>query len=226
MTTESTATPAQQIAAGYAVEGQALDLGAFAETSVGDLNGDGVDDVVVADNHSSRLYVMRNSPFIEFSTGTVDFGSQTVGSTSPAASVIADNAGVAPLDIAAVEVLGDGFGKGSDSCSARRLELGQTCEVEARFAPGEAGDHDGALDFVSNDPDGELFVDLLGLGLAPTPTPPVSRPPDTVAPAFSSLSLTANAFYVGSQSTAVAAARIPTGTTVRYGCPRRRQCCL
>jgi hypothetical protein len=92
--------------------------------AVGDFPRDGVDDLVVGDEHQSVSYVMRNSPYTLFDTDTLDFGDVRVGAVSAPQAVEIANAGVAPLSIQDVTAEGDGFSLASNSCP-RRLAFAQ-----------------------------------------------------------------------------------------------------
>jgi hypothetical protein len=154
-------------------------LSGLGRLAVGDFNEDDVDDLVVG---GSRLYPMRNSPFATFDPDTFDFGNVQGALVS---TVQIGNAGIAPLRIEGVAVDGNGFSLASHDCT-HAVTFGNTCVARARFAPPAIGAYTGTLVLSSNDPDGDLGVELRGQRLPPLTRTPVARPPGPVvsAPPF------------------------------------------
>ena len=150
--------------------------------AVADMTADGIDDLVVGDAYSSTgvLSLLRNAPFLTVSELELDFGDLTPGQRV-ALPLSAGNLGIAPLNLTAVEVSGPGFAKPADGCSGRRLEFGETCDLQLSYTNVDYEREDfGQAVFVSDDVQPRFAVDLFGFGVlrpAPPPPPPAAPPP-------------------------------------------------
>ena len=114
-----------------------------------DLTGTGVDD-------------FRGTP----SPGSLDFGSQPVGTTTPFQTVTFTNDGGSPIPVTAVVRTGStGFKLGPiTGCTAALVPVGGSCKVKVRFQPGVEGPQSGTLQFVSGALDSPDTVSLTGTG--------------------------------------------------------------
>lgn len=166
--------------------GDQVDVVRLLSLAVGDLDLDGVDDIVTSENFNvpGRLLVLRNAPFATFDQDPVDFGSVSVGATTQRTLTIG-NEGVPDLDIRATTVEGAAFAKSADSCTGDPLATGGSCKIDLAFAP-ESGEHEGLVIIESDDPDAVVGVELVGIGVPipveqSTTTPPVAAAPTTSA---------------------------------------------
>jgi hypothetical protein len=154
----------------------ALQYSRIRSVVAGDFNEDGVDDVVVGDDYNTRMFMMRNAPLPVSPTAEIDFGEQRLGAGPATKTVELANGGVAPLDVAQVSVLGEGFGAGRDGCTGARLQYGQACSGDVTFMATEPGDYEGALELSSNAADSLLYLPLFGTGVAAPPSSPPASP--------------------------------------------------
>jgi hypothetical protein len=103
-----------------------------------------------------------SSPLTASPSG-VSFGSETVGSTSPAQSVTVSNPGSAAVSMASVGVTGP-FSE-TNNCGTS-LAAGASCTVSVLFAPTASGSASGTLSVNSSAPGSPLTVALSGTGTA------------------------------------------------------------
>lgn len=106
------------------------------------------------------------SPKISVTPALFDFGTYSVGQSSPPQTFTVKNVGSAPLILGTVSLGGlDGsdFDLTADACSAHTVALNGTCTVQVKFAPTASGPRSGTLTIPSNDPDlPEVIVPLTG----------------------------------------------------------------
>jgi hypothetical protein len=104
-------------------------------------------------------------PDLQPSTTRLVFGEVPIGQSSPVQLLLIENAGDAPLSIGTLSVEG---GRPSEylfspgNCALQTLVAGQTCSIGVVFAPQLEGARISRLRIESNDPDGAVFVDLIG----------------------------------------------------------------
>jgi hypothetical protein len=103
------------------------------------------------------------SAVVSLSPGSLNFGSQTVGTTSSSQAVTLSNTGNATLSISGITVSGD-FGQANNCGSS--LGAGNSCSIYVTFAPTSSGTRTGTLS-VSDDAAGSpQTVSLSGTGAA------------------------------------------------------------
>ena len=124
---------------------------------VGDINGDGHPDVVIADyNHGLVvLYHRKDEPDISVSPSQVSFGPVALGDTV-SSTVTIQNAGAVLLNVGTLSITGTDasqFQKGNDSCSSSALTPGSTCSTDIVFSPTTKGPKSSTLTIPSDDPD-------------------------------------------------------------------------
>jgi hypothetical protein len=109
---------------------------------------------------------------------SMDFGTREVG-TSKDEIVAVTNAGPGNLSIgvASLSAGGPGFSLQMDTCSARLLELGQTCSIVVRFEPLTAAGYPNQLllPTLSGDFNATTRVTLSGAGILPVALPATGR---------------------------------------------------
>jgi P pilus assembly chaperone PapD len=111
------------------------------------------------------------APALTLNSTSIDFGSLTVGSTSPPRSVTLTNSGNAPLAISAVSITGADPGSFAISAGgdAGTLAPGSSRTISITFSPTTPGGHSAGLTIASNAPGGPHLVILSGTGLAAEP---------------------------------------------------------
>ena len=94
---------------------------------------------------------------------SLSFSSQAVGTTSAPQQVVIANTGTLPLQVSSIGISGD-FSE-TDTCAGQSIAPGNTCAVEASFAPTQTGARSGMLTLYANLPSGgQLTVPLNGIG--------------------------------------------------------------
>ena len=141
--------------------------------AVGDINGDGKDEIAVVQGNLHILSARELRPQqISSSPSSVDFGSLAVGQTSDSLLTIS-NKGEIDLQIGAIpEFATSDFEKIGDSCSNATIEPGKQCVVRVLFSPTRVGIAPAiSLAIPSNDPATPiLFIPLSGAGVGSTLT--------------------------------------------------------
>lgn len=94
----------------------------------------------------------------------LDFGSETVGSTSAAQTVTVTNTGTSTLTTTEIE-LPDAYLE-QDTCVGKTLAAGGTCTISVSFDPPSTGAQDGTMVIKTNVSGGQLTVALTGTGVA------------------------------------------------------------
>jgi FG-GAP-like repeat/Abnormal spindle-like microcephaly-assoc'd, ASPM-SPD-2-Hydin/FG-GAP repeat len=119
------------------------------------------------------------SPQVLLSTGSLTFGAQTVGTTSPSQNVTISNQSGTLLSIMQVVISGD-FAQ-TNNCGTS-LAAGGTCQILVTFTPTAAGSRTGSLTINDNAFGSPQTVTLTGTGQVapPPPAPVVSLTPATV----------------------------------------------
>jgi hypothetical protein len=98
------------------------------------------------------------------SAGSLTFGNQVVGTTSPTQSLALSNYGTKSLSIAGVAVTAN-FGE-ADTCSSSNLASGASCTINVTFTPSATGSLNGTLSVSDNAPGSPQTVSLSGTGVA------------------------------------------------------------
>lgn len=103
---------------------------------------------------------------------TLNFNSQTLGTTSPPQAVSLNNTGSATLTISGVSISGpnasDFFvANTSNNCAGGSLLVGASCTVGVAFSPQAVGNLSATLEIFDNSAQSPRTVALTGIGLAP-----------------------------------------------------------
>jgi hypothetical protein len=106
----------------------------------------------------------------------VDFGSQTVGTSSSARTVTISNDGTSSVSVSSVSTTGD-FAQ-TNTCGTS-LAAGATCAVNITFSPTASGSRSGTLTVSTSDPNGPTNIGLSGNGTAAGPA--LSASPSSLA---------------------------------------------
>ena len=105
-----------------------------------------------------------------------DLGIISAGKASPDKSITVSNNGYVDLVIGSVTLKGVNpadFTKTSDSCSGKKLQRLETCNVTVSFSPAAAGAKSALLEVPSSEPTTPILnVNLSGTALVPDNTPP------------------------------------------------------
>ncbi|MDO8628888.1 MAG: choice-of-anchor D domain-containing protein, partial [Phycisphaerales bacterium] len=101
-------------------------------------------------------------PALNLSASAYDFGGVLVGESRDWTFTLS-NSGQQVLDINQIAVDGAYYSLGNGGGFS--LSQGESTDLTVTFAPEDAGQFDGTVTIVSNDPDGDVFVNLTGLGL-------------------------------------------------------------
>lgn len=107
----------------------------------------------------------RPGPRASLSATSHDFGQIEVGTQSAPVTFTITNAGTLPLTVGAVGLSGpaaEQFSVSAGTCAAATLAPGETCSLQARFAPSGPGSHAAAITIDSNDPAGSATIALTG----------------------------------------------------------------
>jgi hypothetical protein len=141
--------------------------------AVGDFNGDGRLDMVVADLTNSTASVLLqpglvSGPNASLSSTSLNFATQLVGTISPAQSVMLTNYGTATLNITGIAATTN-FGE-TDNCGLS-VAAGTSCTISVTFAPGAVDNLAGTLSITDNAPGSPQTVSLNGVGTVVTLVP-------------------------------------------------------
>ncbi len=100
---------------------------------------------------------------ISVSLGTIDFGNQNVGATSPPISVRVTNSGNGPFEVRSVTGVGD-FGFTSNCVGT--IQPGGGCTIDITFSPLVAGPASGLISVNTTAQQGQSSVLLMGAGIS------------------------------------------------------------
>jgi uncharacterized repeat protein (TIGR01451 family) len=110
------------------------------------------------------------APVASVAPQSVDFGSQTTGTTSPTHLVTLGNTGTGPLVIGSATIgglNGADFATSADTCTGSTLAPGTACTVSVAFSPSAAGSRSATLQFTDNAAGSPQSVPLTGMGVEP-----------------------------------------------------------
>ena len=113
------------------------------------------------------------SPVASFSSASVTFGNQQVGTTSAVHPVTLSNTGTAPLNINSIFISGanfSDFAPQTNNCPSN-LAINASCQINVKFTPAALGTRTASIIFKDNASDSPQSVLLSGTG---TGTPPVA----------------------------------------------------
>ncbi|MGH9431063.1 MAG: FG-GAP-like repeat-containing protein [Terriglobia bacterium] len=140
----------------------------FSPTAPGPLNGT----ITVTDNANNQAGSQQTVPLsgtgsttaVYLSTGSLAFGSQSIGTVSPPQPVTLTNVGTTPVTISSITASAN-FSE-TNNCNAP-LRAGGFCTVEVSFAPAAPGTLNGTLTVAFNAPGSPETVALSGTGTGP-----------------------------------------------------------
>jgi hypothetical protein len=113
--------------------------GGLAGLVAGDFNTDGKTDVLVAGTPSAIL-LQGLFPAANVSSSSIVFGTQAIGTTSPAQMVTLTNTGTTTLDVSNINLTGVSAGEfAQTSTCGPTLATGANCQVSVTFTPTMAG---------------------------------------------------------------------------------------
>jgi hypothetical protein len=142
--------------------------------SVGDINGDGFNDVVLADYNDGLvvLYNIRGPaiPNIDVFPSSVNFGSVFLGH-SGSRDITIYNRGTGGLTISAIGITGPDAAAFSQTNTCSTVGPGSTCTVTVTFDATTEGEKNAILIITSNDP-GTPLVEVTFFGYVPGPAIP------------------------------------------------------
>jgi hypothetical protein len=150
----------------------------------GDFNGDGKVDLIAYDgNGLAWLFLQGSFPVASFSVGSLNFGNQTLGTTSAPQTVTVSNTGMQTLTLSAVSITGTNQSqfKQTNNCT-NSLAVGAACQITVKFVSTVAGTQSATLNIPHNGA-GNQTVALTGVGDSTPPT--VKLPAALVFPAQS-----------------------------------------
>jgi len=147
----------------FGVGNQALGI------AVADFNLDGRADLVVSNSQDNTVSVLLQVPSVTFSTPSLAYGTEAVGSLSPPQTVVLTNSGSAALSISSVAVGGLNSSQfiQSSNCTGS-LAPGGTCPINIRFEPTAPGTAQASLTITDSATGSPQAVALLGEGVEPT----------------------------------------------------------
>ncbi len=129
---------------------------------------------------AGNLYVSDSASVYEVNrtqAAALNFGSQSVGSTSPAQTLTVSNAGNQQLTVSSLSIPANFTQQpsgGTDCSSTSQLVAGHACAIAAAFAPTTTGVLNGTLtltDNALNNPAAMQSVGMSGTGTQPQPQP-------------------------------------------------------
>jgi hypothetical protein len=146
------------------------------------------------------------------SPASLDFGSQGVGTTSSAQTVVLTNTGTGPLLITSITTSGDFSETDSDTapCRGQTVAAGATCSMLVTFTPTQTGSRSGVVTVGGNLSGGDLTIALSGTG---TPSGAVTISPATLDFDAWPVNSTSSNLQVTAENTGAVAVSI-TGVTV------------
>jgi FG-GAP-like repeat/Abnormal spindle-like microcephaly-assoc'd, ASPM-SPD-2-Hydin len=130
--------------------------------TVGDFNGDDVPDLAAGDGDGDTIGVMLSTPFKAISPGSLNFGSQGVGTTSVAQTITITNPSNVKINVASIAATGK-FNQ-SNNCVGS-LAIGAHCSVNVTFTPTATGALSGAITMTDNTKISPLAIPLSGAGV-------------------------------------------------------------
>jgi len=147
-------------------------------------------------------YELQRAANVSFSTNSLSFGNQVIGTTSNAQPVTLTNAGNTCFQFSNVQITGD-FSQGNN-CAAAGLLGGSSCTYSVSFSPSTTGPRSGGLSVSGSDgvTNSSLSASLSGYGLT-------AQPSLSLSPA----SLSFAAQFVGTTSAAQTITITSTGNT-------------
>jgi hypothetical protein len=128
------------------------------------------DDVVVANVYNG---LALPAPAITLNSSSLNFGSQSIGSTSSPQTITLANKGTAPLNFSSFSIVGPNAAaftfSGDDSECPHTLPVSATCALALTFSPTTLGNASASIVITDNDPSSPQIVSLSGTGVSPFP---------------------------------------------------------
>ena len=124
-----------------------------------------ITDSTVDSPHSVALsgVGLINTPNATLSATSLNFGNETVGTTSPAQSITLSNYGTSMLSVTSITATTN-FGE-TDDC-VPSLVSGASCTISVTFTPSASGSLSGTVSVTDNASDSPQSVTLSGSGVA------------------------------------------------------------
>jgi len=147
---------------------------------VGDFNGDGRLDVAVANSVDNTVSILLQAPTATPNPTSLNFGNQTVGTTSAPQQVSITNNGSATLTITSVDFTGANaseFALASNSTCSASLAAAASCTINVTFAPTAAGTATASVSITDNAAGSPQTVSLTGVGQSAAPGAMLSPSP-------------------------------------------------
>jgi chitodextrinase len=157
-----------------------------------------------------------NLPIVSLSASSIDFGNQSVGTTSPSRAITLTNSGSASLTVSTATVTG---GNASDFAQTNNcvgtLAPGSGCTISATFTPSVAATRSATITIADNAPGSPHTIALVGTGtgFSITPRTAVLTPANTQQFAVSGAGSTSVVWSVDG----VAGGSAATGTITTTG---------
>jgi hypothetical protein len=201
---------------GFGGGGETYDLFEnFYDFKIGDLNGDGLPDLVIGNGANDLLVLLNTASGEGFALEEeLLFPTELIGASSPNQSVTFENSGERPLTVTSVGVSPSGerdFSVGADDCPSATLQPGETCRLAVTFTPAAAGTRAATLVIASTAPNSPQTVGLTGEGATPAPPHPPKNPLNA---AVSAVKLATLAHHVDSHGDLSLYVETPAGGTL------------
>ena len=120
-----------------------------------------------AANSPQTIALTGTGTVVQVSPSALDFGDQTVGTTSDPQTATITNTGSAELRIFGVGISGPNWGDFAEtSTCGSRLAAGGSCTIDVTFTPGAEGDRHASLKIVDDGGASPQAVPLAGTGVA------------------------------------------------------------
>ena len=123
------------------------------------------------------------APAVTLTPSAIDFGSTTVGTSTPTQTITLTNSGTATLNVTSVTATGTNSGDvlfSNDNCTGAAVVVGGLCTVGVRMVPGAAGARSANAHFITNAASSPDNTTLAVIGLA-APAPQATFTPITLA---------------------------------------------